>query len=174
MTKPNSALAAVCNPLLAVEIDGDKSRLDLAMIHDFLTRSHWARDIPFAVMAKAIENSLAFGLYRDGRQIGFARVITDTATFAYLADVFVVEEERNRGLGQAFVEAILARPELQGLRRWLLGTQNAQSLYRRCGFNEPPAGFDFLERLMPGGYCGPHLVSGAGTDDGDAAGHAAA
>jgi GNAT superfamily N-acetyltransferase len=134
------------------DIDTDKARLDLVFIHGFLSRSHWARGIPFDVMQKAIENSMAFGLYRDGRQVGFARVVSDYATFAYLADVFVVEAERNCGLGRALVDRILAHPELQGLRRWLLGTRDAQSLYRRCGFADPPAEFRFLERLLPGGY----------------------
>ena len=86
------------------------------------------------VVERAIAHSLCFGLYRDGAQIGFARVVTDEATFAYLADVFVVAEERNAGLGQWLVETILAHPPLQGLRRWLLVTRDAASLYRRCGF----------------------------------------
>lgn len=128
------------------EIDTDKTRLDLALIHAFLVRSHWARGIPFAVMKNAIDNSLAFGLYRGGDQIGFARVVSDHATFAYLADVFVVKAERGKGLGKVLVETILAHPDLQGLRRWLLGSRDAQALYRRCGFSEPPRGFAFLER----------------------------
>jgi GNAT superfamily N-acetyltransferase len=139
--RADSELIATC------EIDTDKARLDLAMIHAFLVGSHWAKGIPFDVMCKAIEHSIAFGLYRMGRQIGFARVVTDRATFAYLADVFIVEGERNAGLGRYLVETILAYPELQGLRRWLLGTRDAQSLYRRCGFAEPPRPFAFLERL---------------------------
>jgi GNAT superfamily N-acetyltransferase len=138
---------AAADLIASCEIDTDQSRLDLAMIHAFLVRSHWAKGIPFAVMCKAIEHSIAFGLYRDGRQVGFARVVTDHATFAYLADVFVLEEHRNAGLGRHLVETILAHPELQGLRRWLLGTRDAQSLYRRCGFADPPRPFVFLERL---------------------------
>jgi GNAT superfamily N-acetyltransferase len=138
--RADSRLIATC------EIDTDKARLDLAMIHAFLVDSHWAKGIPFETMCKAIEHSIAFGLYRNGRQIGFARVVTDHATFAYLADVFIVEGERNAGLGRHLVETILACPELQGLRRWLLGTRDAQSLYRRCGFAEPPRPFAFLER----------------------------
>lgn len=160
MPKTKSAVA-LSNPVPTYEIDSDKARLDLNFIHGFLVRSHWAKDIPFLVMKKAIENSVAFGLYRDGGQIGFARVVTDHATFAYLADVFVVEEERNSGLGQFLVETILACPELQGMRRWLLGTRNAQNLYMRCGFTEPPPPFSFLERLMSGGYPGPKVVSDA-------------
>jgi len=99
------------------------------------------------VMARAIEHSVAFGLYQDGRQIGFARVVTDYATFAYMADVFVLPGARNAGLGKWLVDTILAHPELQGLRRWLLGTKHAQNLYRRAGFTEPPPPFTFMERL---------------------------
>ena len=146
----------------ACEIDTDKARLDLALIHDFLARSHWASGIPFDVMKRAIDNSLAFGLYRDGGQIGFARVVTDHATFAYLADVFVIEAERGRGLGRYLVATILAHPELQGLRRWLLGTRNAHGLYKRCGFAAPPAPFAFLERLDSGVYDQSPLPSGEG------------
>ncbi len=134
------------------EIDTDRARLDLGVIHDFLSTSHWARGIPIAVLTRAIRRSLPFGLYRDGRQIGFARVVTDSATFAYLADVFVLEAERGRGLGRWLVESILAHPGLQGLRRWLLGTRDAHGLYRKVGFGEPPGPFGFLERLDPGVY----------------------
>ena len=151
MPSPCITLAAEAAPG-AYEIDTDRSRLDLRMIHDFLARSRWARGIPLAVLKKAIDNSLPFGLYRDGRQVGFARVVTDHATFAYLADVFVVEDARNLGLGQRLVAAILEHPELKGLRRWLLGTRDAHSLYRRFGFAEPPPPFAFLERLDSGVY----------------------
>jgi len=139
--------------LSTLEIDTDKSRLDLAMVHDFLTNhSHWARGIPLALVERAIAHSLCFGLYRDGAQIGFARVVSDEATFAYLADVFVIAEERNAGLGQWLVDTILADLRLAGLRRWLLGTRDAQSLYRRCGFADPPAGFSFMERVDRAAY----------------------
>lgn len=136
-----------------LEIDTDPTRLDLALIHDFLAnQSHWARGIPREVVERAIAHSLAFGLYRDGAQIGFARVVTDHATFAYLADVFVIAEERRAGLGRWLIESILGHPPLAGLRRWLLGTRDAQRLYRRCGFADPPAGFRFLERLDSAAY----------------------
>jgi GNAT superfamily N-acetyltransferase len=133
-------------PPAGYEIDTDKSRLDVAMIHGFLSRTHWAKGIPLEVLQRAIEYSLCFGLYRGGEQIGFARVITDQATFAYLADVFVVEDERNAGLGQWMVETILERPELQGLKRWMLVTRHAQSLYRRCGFHDPLPLYSVMER----------------------------
>jgi GNAT superfamily N-acetyltransferase len=135
------------------EIDTDKSRLDIAVIHRFLSEcSHWARGIPVATVRRAIDNSLAFGLYRDGVQIGFARIVSDEATFAYLADVFVAAEERGRGLGQWLVEAILAYPPLQGLRRWLLATRDAKSLYCRCGFTDLRADLFHLERFDRNSY----------------------
>jgi GNAT superfamily N-acetyltransferase len=165
MSRSNAALAPSSPAIDAAdscEIDTDKARLDLPLIHDFLVRSHWAAGIPFAVMKRAIDNSLAFGLYRGASQIGFARVVTDHATFAYLADVFVVEAERGKRLGRHLVDTILAHPELQGLRRWLLGTRDAQSLYRRCGFAEPPAPFAFLERLDGAVYHRNPLPAGEG------------
>jgi len=137
------------------EIDTKKARLDLALIHAFLAQSHWAKGIPLAVVERSIAHSLVFGLYSGRRQVGFARVVTDHATFAYLADVFVVAGERRQGLGQWLVETILSHPELQGLRRWLLGTRDAGDLYRRCGFRAPPPPFSFLERLDAAVYAPP-------------------
>lgn len=135
------------------EIDTDKSRLDLGLIHDFLANcSHWAQGLPRSVLERAIAHSVAFGVYRDGAQIGFARLVTDQATFAYLADVFVVAEARGAGIGQWLIEAILAHPPLQGLRRWLLVTRDAASLYRRCGFTELRSGLIYLERFDPEAY----------------------
>ena len=135
------------------EIDPDKTRLDIALIHDFLTNcSHWARGIPLEVLRRAIANSLVFGLYRDDAQIGFARIVTDEATFAYLADVFVTADERKAGLGQWMIETILAHPPLQGLRRWLLVTRDAASLYRRCGFSDLRQGLSYLERFESAAY----------------------
>jgi GNAT superfamily N-acetyltransferase len=143
------------------QIDTDPTRLDIALVHHLLAEcSHWARDIPLDTLRRAIAHSMPFGLYRDGRQIGFARIVTDQATFAYLADVFVVAEERNAGLGQWLIETILAHPPLQGLRRWLLVTKNAKSLYLRCGFAELSPDVSYLERFDPavyafeGGSCG--------------------
>ena len=135
------------------QIDTDPDRLDIALIHQFLAKcSHWARDIPLETLHRAIAHSLCFGLYRDGGQIGFARIVTDQATFAYLADVFIVAEERNAGLGQWLIETILAYPPLQSLRRWLLVTKNAKSLYLRCGFAELCPDLSYLERFDPAGY----------------------
>jgi GNAT superfamily N-acetyltransferase len=146
MTETIVASRVMCGRLY--QIDTDPSRLDIALIHHFLAEcSHWARDIPLATLRRAIAHSLCFGLYRDGAQVGFARIVTDQATFAYLADVFVVAEERNAGLGQWLIEAILAYPPLQGLRRWLLVTKHAKSLYLRCGFAELSSDLSYLERL---------------------------
>jgi GNAT superfamily N-acetyltransferase len=113
------------------------------------------------VLLRSISHSLPFGLYKEGRQIGFARVVTDRATFAYLADVFVLPEERGRGLGRWLVQAVLDHPDLQGLRRWLLGSRDAQPLYRKLGFAEPPPPFAFLERLDAQAYERGGLAAGA-------------
>ena len=136
MSHSNAALASKPVPCGrgACEIDTDKARLDLALIHDFLARSHWASGIPFDVMKRAIDNSLAFGLYHDGGQIGFARVVTDHATFAYLADVFVLPEHQGAGLGKWMMQCVMAHPDLQGLRRMMLVTSDAHGLYARHGF----------------------------------------
>ena len=129
-------------------ISTDKKRLDLAMIHDFLAnQSYWSKDIPFEVMKKSIENSLCFGVYHQDRHVGFARVVTDYATTAYVGDVFIIESCRGRGLGKRLVKAIVDHPELEGLRLWFLGTRDAHELYRKYGFKkvaETPA----MERLM--------------------------
>ena len=115
-------------------ISTNRERLDLKVIHGFLTQSYWAAGVPVEIVKRSIENSLPFGLYDNDRQIGFARVITDYATFAYLADVFVLEAARGAGLGKWLVAAIISHPELQGLRRWMLATRDAHGLYRTVGF----------------------------------------
>ncbi len=115
-------------------VSTDKSNLDLAMIHNFLKNSYWAEDIPIALVEKSITNSFCFGVYEDNKQVGFARVITDYTTFAYVGDVFILEGYRGQGLGKLLVKSILEHPELQGLRKWLLGTRDAHELYRQYGF----------------------------------------
>jgi GNAT superfamily N-acetyltransferase len=115
-------------------------------VHGFLTRSYWARGVPPDVVQRSIENSLVFGVYGGDEQVGFARVVTDRATFAYLADVFVLEGHRGRGLGKWLMEVVLAHPELQGLRRWMLATADAHGLYRRYGFRELGKPQIFMER----------------------------
>ena len=117
------------------EMSTDPDRLDLDAIFDFLsTRSYWARERTREVVERSIHNSLPFGMYAGDRQIGFCRVITDYATFAWLADVYVLEEFRGQKLGEWLVETVLSHPELQGLRRWLLATRDAQGLYEKYGF----------------------------------------
>ena len=130
------------------EISTDKTRLDLEMIHDFLTnRSYWSAGVPFSVVEKSIENSLCFGVYDQGRQVGFGRVVTDFATIAYVGDVFILEHYRGRGLGKKLVKTIMDHPELQGLRLWLLATKDAHDLYRKYGFQKV-AETPFLDRFM--------------------------
>ncbi len=107
------------------EISDDPKRLDLGVIHAFLSNCYWAAGIPFEVMKRSIENSLPFGVYEGPRQVGFARVVTDYATFAYIGDVFVLEAYRGRGLSKRLMEAIAVHPRLQGLRRWHLVTRDA-------------------------------------------------
>jgi N-acetylglutamate synthase-like GNAT family acetyltransferase len=115
-------------------ISTDRSKLDVDVIHRFLTRSYWADGIPRETVVRSIENSLCFGVYDNARQIGFARVISDFATYAYLADVFILEPYRERGLGKELMASIMAHPDLHGLRRWSLGTRDAQGLYAQFGF----------------------------------------
>ena len=119
-------------------ISTDPARLDVEAIHGYLSNeSYWARGRPLETVRRSIESSLPFGLYSgDARQVGFARIITDYATFAWLADVYVLEAERGRGLGVWLVETIVSHPELAGLRRWVLATKDAHALYRRFGFAE--------------------------------------
>ena len=116
-------------------ISTDRSRLDVALIHEFLScRSYWAQGISRGAVERAISHSLCFGVFEGDHQVGFARVITDYAALAYLADVFILEPYRARGLGKWLVECIVSHPELQGLRRWMLATQDAHGLYARYGF----------------------------------------
>ena len=115
-------------------VSTDRSRLDVDLVHRVLSATYWAKGIPRDIVERSIAGSIAFGLFEAERQVGFARVVTDLATYAYLADVFVVEECRGRGLGDWLVESIRLHPQLQGLRRFFLGTEDAHSLYRRFGF----------------------------------------
>jgi GNAT superfamily N-acetyltransferase len=112
----------------------DRARFDRDVIQRFLGSSYWAENIPRSTVDKSIDSSLCFGLLEDNRQIGFARVVTDRATIAYLADVFVLPEHRGAGLGKWLIECVMSHPELQGLRRWVLATRDAHGLYRQFGF----------------------------------------
>lgn len=138
------------------DISTDKRRLDLALIHDFLANeSYWAKGIPIEVMKRSVENALCFGVYHQGRQVGFARVVTDYATVAYVGDVFIIEPYRGRGLGKRLLKTIVDHPELAGLRLWFLGTKDAHDLYRKYGFKkvaETPAMERFMTILNPDAY----------------------
>ena len=117
-------------------ISTDSSLLNVDVIHNYLTKeSYWAMNIPREVVEKSISNSLCFGLYENDKQIGFARLVTDKATFAYLADVFILETHRGKGLSKWLMETIQSHPELQGLRRWMLGTRDAHALYEQFGWS---------------------------------------
>jgi N-acetylglutamate synthase-like GNAT family acetyltransferase len=115
-------------------ISAEQALLDLDVIHGFIAQSYWARAIPKATVERMIRHSLCFGVYFQGGQVGFARVISDYTTFAYLADVFILPPHRGKGLSKILVKTILAHPELQGLRRWMLITADAQTLYASFGF----------------------------------------
>jgi GNAT superfamily N-acetyltransferase len=131
----------------AFTVSTDPARLDLDVVHGYLARSYWAEGVPRAVVARSLAGSLCFGLYEGARQVGFARAITDRATYAYLADVFVLEPFRGQGLGVWLVECVMAHPDLQGLRRWSLVTRDAHALYRRFGFTALPAPERSMEKV---------------------------
>ena len=131
-------------------VSTDPALLDLPLIHEFLSRrSYWAEGRPLEVVRRSLDNSLCFGLYERGRQVGLARVVTDRATFAWLCDVFVLEDRRGLGLGKWLMECVMAHPDLQGLRRFLLGTRDAHSLYQRYGFTPLPDPTRFLGVFRP-------------------------
>ena len=133
-------------------VSTDRSLIDLKLVHDFLRDSYWAKDIPRHVFVKSVENSLCFGVYEGPGQIGFARVITDYATFAYLADVFIIESHRRRGLANFLMECIVQHPQLQGLRRWTLATRDAHQLYAKFGFKPLGRPDRFMELHNPEVY----------------------
>ena len=146
------------------EISDDPARIDVEAVHAFLSRSYWAAGIPIELVRRSIANSLPFGVYRvgaGGAQVGFARVVTDRATFAYLADVYVLEEHRGRGLAARLVEAVLAHPVVRGVRRVMLVTRDAQGLYARFGFREPEGPGQVMQIRRPNPY-GPPGAEGRG------------
>jgi GNAT superfamily N-acetyltransferase len=128
----------------SIVVTTDHARHDLDVIHGFLTTSYWARGIPRETVVRSMEHSLCFGAFDGDRQVGFARVISDRATFAYICDVFAIESHRGGGVGKSLMAAIMSHPELQGLRRWTLFTRDAHGLYRQYGFGVP----GHPERLM--------------------------
>jgi GNAT superfamily N-acetyltransferase len=133
-------------------VSTDPERLDVDAIHAYLTRSYWSEGIPRSIVERSIRGSLCFGLYKAHAQIGFARVITDRATFAYLCDVYVLEEERGRGLAKWLMESLIEHPELAQLRRFVLATRDAHGLYARYGFTPLARPHIFMEIARPGLY----------------------
>lgn len=128
-------------------ISTDPARLDVSLIHTFLSQSsYWAQNRSLDRVILSIENSLNFGLYHDERQIGFARIVTDYATFAWLADVFIIEDYRGHGLGKWLIETVVGHPALQVLRRWVLATRDAHGLYGQFGFVELRQPHSWMER----------------------------
>ena len=117
-------------------ITTNKRKLDLKLIHRFLKNSYWAKNIPFKIVCRAIKNSLCFGVFESHKQIGFARVITDKARFAYIHDVFIIEKYRGRDLSKWLMGTILKHPQLQGMKKWALATRDAHDLYRQFGFKK--------------------------------------
>ena len=131
-------------------ISTDRERLDLNVIHDYLSReSYWAQGRSLETVERSIANSLPFGIYKDDKLVGFGRVVTDYATFGWIADVFVLDEFRGQGLSKWLVEVMLAHPELQGFRRWVLATKDAHGLYRKYGFAELLKPERWMERPDP-------------------------
>ena len=131
-------------------VSTDPSRLDMELIHRYLsTQAYWAIGRSRETVELAWQNSLPFGIYREKQQLGFARVVTDYATFAWLADVFVLPEHRGLGLSKLLLQDIFSHPELQGLRRWVLATRDAQELYRQFGFQQLSSSLGWMEKFNP-------------------------
>jgi GNAT superfamily N-acetyltransferase len=128
-------------------ISTDRRKLDIALIHHYLSNeSYWAQGIPVSVVERSIEHSFCFGMYHQEQQVGFARLVTDKATFAYLADVFILPEHRGKGLSKWMLTIIHSHPDMQGLRRWMLGTKDAHGLYEQFGWEPIPA--ELVSRFM--------------------------
>jgi N-acetylglutamate synthase-like GNAT family acetyltransferase len=136
-----------------VEVSTSRERLDVDVVHSFLTSCYWAKGIPRKVVERSIEHALCFGVYDgDGAQVGFARVISDFATIAYVGDVFVIETHRGRGLGKWLMQCITGHPALRNLRRWILTTRDAHGLYSQVGFTPVKAAERFMELHQPDVY----------------------
>ncbi|MFL6248713.1 MAG: GNAT family N-acetyltransferase, partial [Thermoanaerobaculia bacterium] len=146
---------------MSVEISDDRSRMDVAVIHEFLSQeSYWAKDVPREVVQRAIDHSLCIGAFDEGAQVGFARVITDYATFAYIADVFVLPAHRGRGISKQIMDAIVNHRELHGLRRWHLVTRDAHGLYAQFGFTAVDAPERHMMRVVKDAYGAPASRAG--------------
>jgi GNAT superfamily N-acetyltransferase len=135
-------------------VSTDRELIDLDLVHGFLTESYWAKGVPRDIVARSIENSLCFGVYSEGKQVGFARVVTDYATYAYVGDVFLLEPSRGRGLGKWMMECVVQHPRLQGLRRWSLVTSDAHALYSQVGFTPLKKPQNYMEIHRPDVYTG--------------------
>jgi N-acetylglutamate synthase-like GNAT family acetyltransferase len=134
-------------------ITTDKTKMDVTAIHDFLSKySGWSDNIPFETVKISIENSLNFGLFHNGTQIGFARVISDFSTIAYLGDIYVLDNYRGEGLSKKLMESVMSHPYLQGLRRWILLTSTADWLYEKYGFTKVPQPEIYMELFNPNVY----------------------
>jgi len=137
----------------AFTISTDRSLLDVELIQNFLVNgSYWAKNRTLEQTRKAIENSLCFGVYAAGLQVGFGRVVSDYATFAYIGDVFVLDQYRKRGVGKILMQAMIDHPDLQGLRRWVLATRDAHGLYEQYGFSGLAHPERWMERPAPDAY----------------------
>lgn len=145
-------MSKAIHPVDGYEIDTDPGRIDVDVVHAYLTRSYWARGIPRGTVERSLPGSLVWGIYQGSVQAGFARVITDKATFAYLCDVFVLEEHQGRGLGPWLMATIMRHPDLQGLRRFVLATRDAHGLYEKVGFQRLAAPERFMETVDPEVY----------------------
>ncbi|GAB2833127.1 GNAT family N-acetyltransferase [Ferruginibacter profundus] len=134
-------------------ITTDKNKLDITAIHHFLSvHSGWSDNIPFDRVKTSIEHSLNFGLFHDHKQIGFARVISDFSTIAYLGDIYVLDNYRGQGLSKKLMDVVMSHPDLQGLRRWILLTSTADWLYEKYGFTKLPKPELYMELFNPGVY----------------------
>ncbi len=136
----------------ALRLSTDPAEMDVTAIHAVLTEQYWARGIPVEIVRRAIAGSIPFGVFDGKRQVAFARAVTDRATFAYVADVYVLEEYRGRGLARMMMNAMMAHPDLQGLRRWMLATRDAHGLYAKFGFTPMQGSDRFMEIADPDIY----------------------
>lgn len=130
-----------------IQVSTDQRKLDITLIHDFLTTSYWAKGRTIEEVKKSIDNTLCFGIYLDNEQVGFARVLTDKVVFAYLMDVFIIEKHRGKGYSKILLGEILAHPELSEIKKWFLGTRDAHDLYRQFQFVEIPTPERYMERI---------------------------
>lgn len=133
-------------------VSDDRERIDMDVVHGFLTRSYWATGIKKSRVERAVNHSFSFGLYKGDEQIGFARVLSDLSAIAYLMDVFVLEEHRGQGLGKWLVESVLACPTFESVRRWMLATADAHELYRKYGFGPYEPASDLMMKYNKDKY----------------------